>query len=1650
MNSHGTKRVNRVVAGLLGLIMMLTSLTAIVIPTFALEELTVGARSETSANGDVFLGGNYIELGISKGGSFGTSTSPKSKTFHPNDTKNRLGMVVDNDGWDVGKAPTTGDFFLPGTPEECYILAYRCNGRTYQYRVADQNVQSGTLSWKTPPTAKDASKGDTLRAIVTGETPQGVKLTITYSFGVNDRYYRTKVEIENTAGMDITDVRFVRSFDPDQDQGKTGNYDTYNKVICNPKSSAPAGEENYAMVVARGKDSLEGFFFIAFDNRARASRGVSFAPTSAYLSGLWTDNGALPTYATDASIEMTKSKTNGYTLEDNAIAITFALGTLSAGASDQCEYFSSLHPDVKQSLEDVSAAHTPVISAVEGATLEHGYRSGGPSVTAVADEGHVLSYQWYFNSVASNEGGVLLEGATGASYTVPQKMALGNTVYYYCVVTATRTDNGKTASVTTKPIAVEFLYAEHDFEETVIVEGSCTTSGSVRRDCRVCGYSDIITIPATGHNYGEIVYEKEPDCEHGSRGYKVCASCGYKQTLDYIPALGHSYISRVTRAATCTEDGIVTYTCTRCGDSYEVTTHAEHHYELTVTEAGCYEDGASVYTCSKCGDAYSIAIPAAHDYESKVTKKASADADGEITYTCRKCGNSYTEAIPARKSASVLLVQDGLPWNADSASAQLRALVNDGFLTGWDAATTRELDRLTLTDYDVIYIANDQTTATYSRLSDLNTLLTEYAKAGGVVIYGACDRGWAGGNISDVLPGGVRKINNYSKYNYILDNAHPVVTGGLTDNKALTNELLVGNYCSHTSFDKKTLPDGFHTILQDGAGNPTLVEYPMGEGTVILSGLTWEFYYDRNYTGSTSYAKCVFDDLLVYAAMKGKDVQTCDHAYDKGLTVAPTCTEVGYTLHTCTLCGASYKDQFVEALGHRTGAFTVTVEPDCEHEGLREAVCPECGEKVVETIAALGHTSGEWIVDKEATEFKPGLRHKNCTVCGKVSVETEIPAIGHTWGEIQYQEAPDCEHGAYGFRTCLTCGDSEEVGYIPALGHHYVSKVTRAATCTEDGIVTYTCTHCDKSYTVTTHAEHHYVLTVKAATCIEDGASVYTCSVCGDAYSETIPASHAYEPKVTKKASQTENGEVTYTCIKCGDSYTKMIPARANANVLLVQDNLPWSDDNAADLLLSLCRTGYLTGWDLTTTAGLEAVDLSIYNVIYIANDQTTATYGRLARANELLTEYAKAGGVLVYGACDNGWAGGNISDLLPGGVKKINIYSKYNYILDGTHMIVSGVLTDNRALTNELLVGTYCSHTSFDASSLPEGYHAILEDNRGNPTLVEYPMGEGTVILSGLTWEFYYSRIYQGSTSYSMNVFDDLLVYAAMLSNLTDAETCEHLYADEGLTVSPTCTEVGYTLHTCTKCGASYKDSFVPATGHRMGKPEDTRKADCEHEGERQSACSACGETVTEVIAPLGHDWSEWIIDRAADYDHAGEKHRVCKTCGAESLHAEIPQLVCDHTNAVKDAAVAATCTADGLTEGSHCADCGKVLKAQETVPMLGHDWSEWKVVKEATATVAGSRERSCKTCGKTETETIAKLPESETTGKTTEKTTEANGSGKEYTSVGSLFGCTGAVSASESVVVLVAVLALGGVMMLVKSKKSKKKKDENDKKAE
>ena len=87
-----------------------------------------------------------------------------------------------------------------------------------------------------------------------------------------------------------------------------------------------------------------------------------------------------------------------------------------------------------------------------------------------------------------------------------------------------------------------------------------------------------------------------------------------------------------------------------------------------------------------------------------------------------------------------------------------------------------------------------------------------------------------------------------------------------------------------------------------------------------------------------------------------------------------------------------------------------------------------CGDKK-DTAA---HTAGEWIIDTPATATTSGSKHKECTVCGYTMATETIPTTGGS------------EHS-----------------------HSYVSKVTKAATTTEEGITTYTCSKCGHSYTQT-------------------------------------------------------------------------------------------------------------------------------------------------------------------------------------------------------------------------------------------------------------------------------------------------------------------------------------------------------------------------------------------------------------------------------------------------------------------------------------------------------------------------------------------------------------------------------------------------------
>ena len=76
------------------------------------------------------------------------------------------------------------------------------------------------------------------------------------------------------------------------------------------------------------------------------------------------------------------------------------------------------------------------------------------------------------------------------------------------------------------------------------------------------------------------------------------------------------------------------------------------------------------------------------------------------------------------------------------------------------------------------------------------------------------------------------------------------------------------------------------------------------------------------------------------------------HSYDAVVT-APTCTDKGYTTHTCS-CGNSYVDTYVDALGHSWDSGKVTKEPTETEDGVKTYTCTRCGETKTEAIPATG------------------------------------------------------------------------------------------------------------------------------------------------------------------------------------------------------------------------------------------------------------------------------------------------------------------------------------------------------------------------------------------------------------------------------------------------------------------------------------------------------------------------------------------------------------------------------------------------------------------------------------------------------------------------------------------------------------------------
>lgn len=248
--------------------------------------------------------------------------------------------------------------------------------------------------------------------------------------------------------------------------------------------------------------------------------------------------------------------------------------------------------------------------------------------------------------------------------------------------------------------------------------------------------------------------------------------------------------------------------------------------------------------------------------------------------------------------------------------------------------------------------------------------------------------------------------------------------------------------------------------------------------------------------------------------------------------------------------------------------------------------------------------------------------------------------------------------------------------------------------------------------------------------------------------------------------------------------------------------------------------------------------------------------------------------------------------------LKEGTITGTFAFNVDTTDYLYAASSSSNQLKTQT----TNDANSSWTISITPEGVATIKAQGTNTRNLLSYNLGSSIFSCYG-------------------SVQKDISIYKL---------DCSHANTEAiGETKEATCTTDGITAgKKCSVCGEILEaQTVIPATGHKDEDKngicdiclvslckehawEETSRvnATCTEDGSVDSKCSVCGETKTEALSATGH-------------------------------------------TEVIDEAVAATCTATGLTEGKHCSVCGEVLVAQTTVDKSDHIYENG----------------SCTMCGKT-----------------------------------------------------------------------------------
>ena len=679
------------------------------------------------------------------------------------------------------------------------------------------------------------------------------------------------------------------------------------------------------------------------------------------------------------------------------------------------------------------------------------------------------------------------------------------------------------------------------------------------------------------------------------------------------------------------------------------------------------------------------------------------------------------------------------------------------------------------------------------------------------------------------------------------------------------------------------------------------------------------------------------------------------HNWKKEKTVAPTCTEQGYTLYKCAYnlfgvgCTATKKDDFVPALDHNMSDWIV-VAATCTTAGEKYQVCQRsgCNHKVVEegyaeAHPALGHDfeGAEWVIEAP-TCTTPGQRYQVCKRdgCNQKNIDEAYaeahPALGHVWGKYVDDDKPGCQQQtetAHCTREGCTATDTEDRANFGPGGNPLPHKYTTYKGLDEIlGVPTKYKSTCDYGCGTTKEfgALDKDVVVDKTTQGAMDTVKVD--DMTADERANQIiddalkAAQEAVKQAKTKKEAIAALDQISAT-VKSELSSMKISVGKLNKDVSIDPkdlENILKPLDTTIDSLKGSLDDSFLSQETITSLVNKLATDVPastapetgikklIYNTVYDAiynltakDDEKKTTDSMPDVKNmvlQLVSDVAKS---------DEGW--NTMTDAL---------------VDDAVELALDEVMKDK---TYAMLL-----KTKLGASTVEEVRAEVKKQLVNDPTFMNSVRAQVQKAADEAS-----KGVSQGWSD--QKVLDRLQANLLPISGLV-ANKIDELGSSAG----------------------NIADNKVDDTVHKFlpGKLGDwvSDKVGNKVNNIVQNKVNDLGGQVTDLIDSFikqftcgKHEYGDFEILKNPTCTEKGQKGKICKKCGKITEKTDI-----DATGhaPVTDPAVAPTETTDGLTEGSHCGVCGVVLQAQEVIPMRDPTIDSWfsrAVTTEADAKAAG-----------------------------------------------------------------------------------------------